>query len=277
METVLSSNDIKITGHHINGGGLVQAGAPCIEVHSPLDGTIIGRVPVADNTVVNNAVHAASEAFSNWSETPLKDRVQVLFRFKQLVENDISDIADLVSRENGKTHGEAKAEIEKGLEVTEFATSLPQIYNQELLEVSRGVDCMSRRYPLGIVAGITPFNFPAMVPLWMIPIAIGAGNTFIHKPSEQVPLTPVVLADYLQRAGLPKGIYNIVHGYKRTVEAIIDQQAIKAIGFVGSSAVAKLVYQKGTLSGPYSEADVRTRPEAAGIQIYEVSEAWKRL
>jgi len=204
---------------------------------------------VADGNLVRDAVNVAKNAFASWSEVPVKDRAQVLFRFKQLVENDLNALAELVSEENGKTHSESKAEIEKGLEVTEFATSLPQIYNQELLEVSRGVDCASRRYPLGVVAGITPFNFPAMVPLWMIPIAIGTGNTFIHKPSEQVPLTPNVLAEYLQRAGLPKGVYNIVHGDKTTVEALLDNNDIKAVGFVGSSAVAKLVYQKGTMAG----------------------------
>lgn len=249
MDTVLSSARIKTTGHYINGEEILPQNTPIIEVSSPLDGSVIGKVPVADSNMVNDAVKAAKNAFASWSKVPVKDRVQVLFRFKQLVENDINTIAELVSKENGKTHGESKAEIEKGLEVTEFATSLPQIYNQELLEVSRGVDCTSRRYPLGVVAGITPFNFPAMVPLWMIPIAIGTGNTFIHKPSEQVPLTPNVLAEYLQRAGLPKGVYNIVHGDKRTVEAVLENNDIKAVGFVGSSAVAKLVYQKGTLSG----------------------------
>ncbi|MGC4234898.1 MAG: CoA-acylating methylmalonate-semialdehyde dehydrogenase, partial [Niabella sp.] len=192
---------------------------------------------------------SAAKAFTEWSRVPIKERVQVLFRFKQLLEHDIDKVADLVHKENGKTHAEAKAEIEKGIEVVEFAASLPQIMNQELLEVSRGIDCYSRRYPLGVVAAITPFNFPAMVPLWMIPIAIGTGNTLIHKPSEQVPLTANVLATYLQKAGLPKGVFNVVHGDKQTVQAIIDNPTIKAIGFVGSSAVAKIVYEKGTMNG----------------------------
>jgi malonate-semialdehyde dehydrogenase (acetylating) / methylmalonate-semialdehyde dehydrogenase len=240
---------VTITGHYIN--GLEQTGnsGSFIEVSSPADGSNIGKIPAATPEVVNSAVAAAKLAFEQWGETPVKDRVQVLFRFKQLIENDINDIAALVSKENGKTHGEAKAEIEKGIEVTEFASSLPQLMNQELLEVSRGVDCMSRRYPLGVVAGITPFNFPAMVPLWMIPIAIGAGNTFIHKPSEQVPLTANVLADYLQRAGLPNGVFNVVHGDRIAVEAITDHPDIKAIGFVGSSAVAKIVYNRGSSTG----------------------------
>ncbi len=249
MELVAASTNTKIAGHSINGKEHVQDSAAFLEVHSPLDGTMLGKIPVADKVVVNLAVQSASAAFISWSETPVKDRVQVLFRFKQLLENDIHTIADLISKENGKTHTEAKAEIEKGIEVTEFASSLPQILQQEQLEVSRGVDCMTRRYPLGVVAGITPFNFPAMVPMWMIPIAIGTGNSFILKPSEQVPLTANVLADYLQRAGLPNGVFNVVHGDKQAVEAIVDHPDIKAIGFVGSSAVAKLVYQKGTMNG----------------------------
>lgn len=235
------------TGHFIN--GKEYAAGAAIEVTSPLTGEVIGAVPVADAVVVNTAADAAQKSFLQWSETPVKERVQVLFRFKQLVEKNMSDVAQLISSENGKTFSEAKAEIEKGLEVVEFACSLPQIMNQETLEVSRGVDCAARRFPLGVVAGITPFNFPAMVPLWMIPIAIGTGNTFIHKPSEQVPLTPMLLADYFKRAGLPDGVYNIVHGDKTTVELLLVQPQIKAAAFVGSSAVAKRVYELGTLTG----------------------------
>lgn len=240
---------VRTTGHYINDQEHTGNDPESIEVWSPVDGTLIGNVPDANSEIVNQAALAGLESFPKWSETPVKERVQVLFKFKQLLEQDIDDIADLVHKENGKTHAEAKAEIEKGIEVVEFASSLPQIMNQELLEVSRGVDCFGRRYPLGVVAAITPFNFPAMVPLWMIPIAIGTGNTLILKPSEQVPLTANVLAQYLQKAGLPKGVFNVVHGGKQTVEAIVDNQHIKAIGFVGSSAVAKIVYEKGTLSG----------------------------
>ena len=166
-----------------------------------------------------------------------------------MLEKDIDEISDLVSLENGKTHEESVAEVAKGIEVTEFATSLPQILQQETLEVSRGVYCEQKRFPLGVVAGITPFNFPAMVPLWMIPIALATGNTFILKPSEQVPLTANVLGDYLSQAGLPNGAFNVVHGGKEAVEAITDHQGIKAVGFVGSSKVAKIVYDRGTQQG----------------------------
>jgi len=247
MDQNLLSVSRKITGHYINGEDY-NADTEMVTIKSPIDGSHLGEVPVASADTVDKAVLAAKDAFGPWSETTVKDRVQVLFRFKQLVEKDILEIAEIVSSENGKTISESRAEIEKGLEVTEFATSLPQIYQQEILEVSRGVTCRSVKYPLGVVAGITPFNFPAMVPLWMIPIAIGVGNTFIHKPSEQVPLSANVIAHYLTEAGLPKGVFNVVHGDKRAVDLVLDNQDIKAIGFVGSSAVAKIVYTKGTLN-----------------------------
>jgi malonate-semialdehyde dehydrogenase (acetylating)/methylmalonate-semialdehyde dehydrogenase len=250
MNTIGSpKTEVKTSGHFINGAEYTGNSSASIPVQSPLTGETIGKIQLANEDTVNKAVSSAAEAFKTWSDVPVKDRVQVLFRFKQLAENNMEEIASLISLENGKTRAEAKAEMEKGLEVTEFATSLPQILNQELLEVSRGVDCMTRRYPLGVVAGITPFNFPAMVPMWMIPIAIATGNSFILKPSEQVPLTPLLLAEYFQRAGLPDGVFNVVHGDRNTVEAITDHPLIRAIGFVGSSSVAKAVYQRGTLNG----------------------------
>jgi malonate-semialdehyde dehydrogenase (acetylating) / methylmalonate-semialdehyde dehydrogenase len=251
METTLSpsaSTQLKTTGHFLNG----QEHLPqeeTISVNSPLDGSQIGKVPVGGKDTVDQAVASAKQGFAGWSEVPLKERVQVLFRFKQLVERDIDSIADLIRQENGKTHAEAKAEIEKGVEVVEFATSLPQIIDSHVLEVSRGVDCQTRRYPLGPVVGITPFNFPAMVPMWMFPIAIGVGNAFILKPSEQVPLTANVLAELLLQAGLPKGVFNVVHGNKPTVEQLVEHPDVKAVAFVGSTAVAKQVFQQGTLAG----------------------------
>jgi malonate-semialdehyde dehydrogenase (acetylating)/methylmalonate-semialdehyde dehydrogenase len=240
---------LKPTSHVINGKNEIPETAKTIQVHSPLNGIEIGKITVADTSTVNKAVQAAHSAFASWGETPVKERVQVLFKFKQLLERDIDAIAHLVSTENGKTFAEAKAEVEKGIEVTEFATSLPQIMQQETLEVSKGVECTAKRFPLGVTVGITPFNFPAMVPMWMIPIAIGTGNSFILKPSEQVPLTANVLAEYLQKAGLPNGVFNVVHGDKTTVNALLEHPLVKAIGFVGSSTVAKQVYQKGTMSG----------------------------
>ena len=239
----------KVTGHYIGGHTFRDSTNGFIEVVSPLDGLTLGRVPRGGSDDINQAVSKAQAAFIEWGALPVKERVQVLFRFKQLLEKDIDEISDLVSLENGKTHAESKAEVAKGIEVTEFATSLPQILQQETLEVSHGVYCEQKRFPLGVVAGITPFNFPAMVPLWMIPIALATGNAFILKPSEQVPLSANLLGDYLNQAGLPNGAFNVVHGGKEAVEAITDHQGIKAVGFVGSSKVAKIVYDRGTQQG----------------------------
>jgi len=218
-------------------------------VHSPLDGRKLGEVEFADAAALDAAVTRAQAAFDGWSQTPVKDRVQPLFRFKQLVEDDIAALSKLVGDENGKTVAEAEAGIRKGLEVVEFACSLPAIQDGQLLEVSRGVDCFTRRYPLGVVAGITPFNFPAMVPLWMIPLAIASGNSFLLKPSEQVPLTGGRIGELLLEAGMPEHVYQVVHGGRETVEGLLDHPGIAAAAFVGSTRVAKLVHQRGTAAG----------------------------
>ena len=168
-----------------------------IEVISPIDGSRIGAIEETSAAGVDAAVRAAQTAFQSWGRVPVKERVQPLFRFKQLVEANMEELSQCVSAENGKTLAEAEAGIRKGLEVVEFATSLPVLGQGTKLEVSPGVDCFTRRYPLGVVAGITPFNFPAMVPLWMFPLAIATGNAFLHKPSEQVPLTPIRLGELL--------------------------------------------------------------------------------
>ena len=220
-----------------------------IEVISPLDGSSIGSIQPTDASGVDEAVKRARTAFDSWSQAPVKERVQPLFRFKHLAEARMDELSELASRENGKTAGEAAAGIQKGLEVVEFATSLPVLVQGGLLEVSRGVDCYTRRYPLGVVAGITPFNFPAMVPLWMFPIAIATGNTFLLKPSEQTPLTPGLMGELLLEAGLPEDVYQVVQGGRETVEAIVDHDAIEAVGFVGSTRVAKIVYERGIATG----------------------------
>lgn len=220
-----------------------------LPVQSPLDGSQLGEIQVSEFRQVDAAVSRARVAFAAWREVPVKERVQPLFRFKQLVEQNIDDLATLVSRENGKTVAEAAAGIAKGLEVVEFATSLPVMGQGGKLEVSRGVDCFTRSFPLGVVAGITPFNFPAMVPLWMFPLAIATGNAFLLKPSEQVPLTSVRLGELLLEAGLPKDVFQVVQGDRETVEAILDHEGIEATAFVGSTQVAKLVYERGIAAG----------------------------
>jgi malonate-semialdehyde dehydrogenase (acetylating)/methylmalonate-semialdehyde dehydrogenase len=203
---------------------------------------------VADAAVVDQAVQSAQKAFQSWSLVPVKDRVQVLYKFKTLVEKNIGDLAKQVTAENGKTTAESAAGIARGIEIVEYAASLPQLFAGEILEVSTGVDCYTRRFPIGVVAGITPFNFPAMVPMWMFPMAIACGNSFILKPSEQVPFTPLLLADLLKESGLPDGVFNVVQGDRETVEAVLDHPGIAAAAFVGSTAVAKAVYERGIAS-----------------------------
>jgi malonate-semialdehyde dehydrogenase (acetylating)/methylmalonate-semialdehyde dehydrogenase len=197
---------------------------------------------------LDDAVQAANAAFPAWSKTPIKERVQVFFKYKTLLERDLKQLAELCSEENGKTYGESVAEIEKCIELTEFATSLPQLVTGEILEVSKGVECRTEHVPLGVVASIVPFNFPAMVPNWTLPNAIALGNCMIMKPSEKVPLCCGKLAELLKEAGLPDGVFNIVHGDVEIVEAICDHPGIEAVSFVGSTKVAKIVYQRATKS-----------------------------
>ncbi|GAB4094203.1 CoA-acylating methylmalonate-semialdehyde dehydrogenase [Flaviaesturariibacter terrae] len=215
-------------------------------VVSPLDGQLLSTVPMSDATALEQAVAAAKKAFPTWSRTPIKERVQVFFRYKTLLEKNIVELSTLVMEENGKTYDEAKAEIDKCIELTEFATSLPQLVTGEVLEVSKGVECRTEHAPLGVVASIVPFNFPSMVPHWTIPNAIALGNCMILKPSEKVPLSAGRIAELLKEAGLPDGVLNIVHGDTSIVEAICDHPAIEAVSFVGSTRVAKIVYQRAT-------------------------------
>ncbi len=220
-----------------------------IDVISPRDGRLLGTVPVSGPSEIDAAVARSAAAFHSWGVTPVKDRVQPLFRFKQLVEERIGELAEMVTAENGKTLAESEAGIRKGLEVVEFATSMPLLAAGTKLEVSAGVDCYTRRVPLGVTAGVTPFNFPAMVPMWMFPVALAAGNTFILKPSEQTPLAPIRLAELLREAGVPEGVFQIVNGGAETVGALLDHPGIAALAFVGSTRVAKLVYERGTAAG----------------------------
>jgi malonate-semialdehyde dehydrogenase (acetylating)/methylmalonate-semialdehyde dehydrogenase len=229
------------------GGQFVEGnGNTWLDVTNPADGSVLSRVPLSPSAEVDRAVQAAKKAFPAWSSLPIKERVQVFFRYKTLLEENIAELAALITEENGKIDSEARAEILKSAELTEFACSLPQITAGEVLEVSRGVECRIERFPVGIVASITPFNFPNMVPNWTIPNAIALGNCMILKPSEQVPLSAGRIAELLREAGLPEGVLNIVHGGQETVEAICDHPDIEAITFVGSTRVAKIVYRRGT-------------------------------
>ncbi|MCL5027528.1 MAG: CoA-acylating methylmalonate-semialdehyde dehydrogenase [Bacteroidetes bacterium] len=227
-------------------GKFVENGNDTLEILSPLDGSIISLVPLSNYDAVDKAVSAAKKIFPAWSNTPIKERAQIFYRYKYLLEKNIDELSELVQEENGKTFSESRAEVEKSIEVTEFACSIPQIAAGEILEVSKGVECRIDRHPLGVVASITPFNFPNMVPNWTIPNALVLGNTMILKPSEQVPLSANRIAELLKEAGLPDGVFNVVHGAKEVVEAICDHPGIDAITFVGSTKIAKTVYVRGT-------------------------------
>ncbi len=217
-----------------------------LPVENPSTGETISSVPLSGVKEVDDAVQSATTAFPKWSALPIKERVQVFFRYKTLLEKYSQELADLIHKENGKIISEAMAEIDKSIELTEFACSMPQLVSGEILEVSRGVECRIDRHPVGVVASITPFNFPAMVPNWTIPNALVLGNTMVLKPSEVVPLSACRIADLLKEAGLPDGVFNIVHGGQTTVEALCDHPGIHAITFVGSTKVAKIVYQRAT-------------------------------
>ncbi|RTL58792.1 MAG: CoA-acylating methylmalonate-semialdehyde dehydrogenase [Sphingobacteriales bacterium] len=232
--------------NYINGKFVPASADKSLDVISPVDGALLSKVPMSSSKDLDAAVKSAKAAFPAWSRLPIKERVQVFFRYKYLLEKNLKELAELVSEENGKTYGEAVAEIEKCIELTEFATSLPQLVTGEVLEVSRGVECRTEHVPLGVVASIVPFNFPAMVPNWTIPNAIALGNCMIIKPSEKVPLSCGRLAELLKEAGLPDGVFNIVHGDSEMVTAICDHPQIEAVSFVGSTKVAKIVYQRAT-------------------------------
>jgi malonate-semialdehyde dehydrogenase (acetylating)/methylmalonate-semialdehyde dehydrogenase len=232
--------------NYINGQFVAPSSDKNLEVVSPIDGTLLSTVPLSSTTDLDTAVAAAKKAFPAWSKTPIKERVQVFFKYKTLLEKHLEELANLCSEENGKTYGESVAEIEKCIELTEFATSLPQLVTGEILEVSNGVECRTEYVPLGVVASIVPFNFPSMVPNWTLPNAIALGNCMIMKPSEKVPLSCGRLAQLLKEAGLPDGVFNVVHGDVEIVNAICDHPDIEAVSFVGSTKVAKIVYQRAT-------------------------------
>ncbi len=245
----MTTTTISAVNNLIGGREVESRATRSIDVTAPATGEVIGQVPCSTAADLDAAVNEAAEAQRTWADLPLKDRVQVLFKAKSLVEERIDDLAGLITRENGKTPGESRGEILRAVECLEYGASLPQIAAGRVLEVSRGVECRSVNVPLGVVAGITPFNFPFMVPLWMIPMAIGTGNAFILKPSEQTPFSAMELGRLFDDAGLPPGVFSVVHGDREIVEAICDHPDIKAIGFVGSTRVAKAVYERGARSG----------------------------
>ncbi|MCG3161617.1 MAG: Methylmalonate-semialdehyde dehydrogenase [acylating] [Acidobacteria bacterium] len=238
------------------GGDLIPAkSAQFTPVYNPSRGEVIAEAPESDAKSVDQAVRAAREAFPAWADTPVVERARVMFRFAHLLEQNFDELARLITREHGKTPEEAKGDVRRGIEMVELACHAPTILmGQTLDQVARGIDGRVERHPLGVCVGITPFNFPAMVPLWMFPIAIACGNTFILKPSPKVPLTPMRLAELLAEAGLPKGVFNVVHGGAETVDALLKHPDVAAISFVGSTKVAKYIYEVGTAHGKRVQA-----------------------
>lgn len=230
----------------INGIFVDASSLRTLDVVSPIDGSLLSTVPMSTSKDLDAAVNAAKAAFPKWSHTTIKERVQVFYRYRHLLEKHLKELSELVQEENGKIYSEAVAEVEKSIELTEFACSLPQLITGEVLEVSKGVECRTEHAPLGVVASIVPFNFPNMVPNWTIPNAIALGNCMIIKPSEKVPLSCGKLAELLKEAGLPDGVFNVVHGDVEIVEAICDHPGIEAVSFVGSTKVAKIVYKRAT-------------------------------
>lgn len=227
-------------------GGQWRETQAVVPLVSPYNNQVIGQVADSTAADVDTVVSQAVAAFPGWRDTPIKERAAILLRYRELLLTHLRDLSHLVAAESGKTYGEAEAGLMKGVEVLEFAISLQNILTGSKMDVSRGVTCEERWEPLGVVAGITPFNFPAMVPMWMFPIAIALGNCFVLKPSEKAALTPGRLAQIFADAGLPSGVFSIVNGGKTAVECLIDHPQIKAVGFVGSTAVAREVYTRAS-------------------------------
>jgi malonate-semialdehyde dehydrogenase (acetylating)/methylmalonate-semialdehyde dehydrogenase len=241
--------------HWIDGREVAGNSGRADEVYDPARGEVSGRVGYASAAEAGHAIAAAHAAFPAWAATPPLRRARVMFKFKELIERDMDKLAALISSEHGKVVSDARGEVTRGLEVVEFACGIPHLLKGEYSEqVGTGVDSYSVRQPLGVCAGITPFNFPAMVPMWMFPVAIACGNTFVLKPSERDPSASIHLAKLLQEAGLPAGVFNVLHGDKVAVDALLTDPRIAAVSFVGSTPIAEYIYRTGTASGKRVQA-----------------------
>ena len=240
---------------HLIDGQLVSDSGRTAAVYNPSTGQVIHQVPLADRETIQQAIDSAKAAFPAWRNTPPAKRAQVMFRFKQLLEQNEARIAQLISEEHGKTLEDAAGELKRGIENVEYACAAPELLKGEYSRnVGPNIDAWSDFQPLGVVAGITPFNFPAMVPLWMYPLAIVCGNCFILKPSERDPSSTLLIAQLLLEAGLPKGVLNVVHGDKTAVDALIEAPEVKALSFVGSTPIAEYIYAEGTKRGKRVQA-----------------------
>ena len=250
MSVVISQID-----HFINGRRVAGSSGRHGEVFNPANGAVEKHVPLADEAEVEAAIAAAKAAFPGWSETPPLKRARVMFRFKQLLDQHHDELARLITLEHGKVLSDAHGEVTRGIEIVEFACGIPQLLKGDYTEqIGGGIDNWSMRQALGVVAGITPFNFPVMVPMWMFPVALACGNTFILKPSERDPSASVRLAELLHEAGLPAGVFNVVHGDKSAVDVLLTHPDIDALSFVGSTPIAERIYAEGTRHGKRVQA-----------------------
>jgi malonate-semialdehyde dehydrogenase (acetylating)/methylmalonate-semialdehyde dehydrogenase len=246
---------VSLVSFYINGAWERPPGRSSGIIANPATGTVVAEVPYAETDDVDRAVRAAHEAFRQWRDVPVVDRVQVLYRYKGLLDKHAGDLAAILTTENGKTAGDAMAEVRRAIQMVEMACGMPSLMmGDSLNDVAAGIDCKTIRQPIGVCAGITPFNFPAMVPMWMHPFAIACGNTFVLKPSEKVPLTPTYAVQLLHEAGLPPGVMNLVHGAKPAVDAMLRHPLVKAVSFVGSTPVAKYVYANAAAAGKRVQA-----------------------
>lgn len=241
---------------NLSGGNWVTGNSQRMEnVFNPSTGQLIAEVPLASVEETNSVVQSASNSLEAWSETPVVERARIMFKLRQLMEDRFNDIAALVTREHGKTLAESRAEVQRALEMVEFSCGIPSmIVGDTMPNIARDVDAETNRHPVGVCVGITPYNFPSMVPMWMIPVALVCGNTFVLKPSEKTPLSANLIGELLIEAGLPAGVFNIVHGDKECVDTLLEHPVVAAISFVGSTPIAKYIYEVGTKNGKRVQA-----------------------
>jgi malonate-semialdehyde dehydrogenase (acetylating)/methylmalonate-semialdehyde dehydrogenase len=252
---IATDSAVEAVAFYVNGKWERPQGRALGSVTNPATGATIAEVPYAEEADIDRAVRAAHEAFLKWRDVPVVDRVQALYRYKALLDKHAAELAGILTRENGKTAEDAKAEVNRAIQMVEVACGMPSLMmGDSLNDVARGIDCKTIRQPIGVCAGITPFNFPAMVPMWMYPFAIACGNTFVLKPSEKVPLTPTRAVQLLHDAGLPPGVLNLVHGGKQAVDALLRHPLVKAVSFVGSTPVAKYIYTTAAAEGKRVQA-----------------------
>lgn len=262
----------------INGEFVDSKATKHVDVLNPATQDVVSRVPLISNDEFNSAVQAAKDAFPAWRDTPVSTRARVMLKFQALIRDNWDELAKNITTEQGKTFQDAKGDVFRGLEVVETACGIGPMMMGELLEnVANGIDCYSLRQPLGVCAGIAPFNFPAMVPLWMFPLAVAAGNTFVLKPSEKDPGASMMLAELAQKAGLPKGVLNIVHGTHDTVNMILDHPDIKAISFVGSNNAGRYIYARGCANGKRVQSNLGAKNHAVIMPDADVDSTVKAL